>query len=223
MDYNSTVTEFNKIYRDSNVWEDQTRWMGIPIDKYPTDLWLLQEIIFTIKPDLIIETKTGLGSNSLYMASLLDIINNGHIISIDKEQLKLFKHKRITYLQSNPLDSKLLDHLNEISSNHKIIMVILNDSVDPEIVYEELNHYYDFVTIGSYLIVENTCIDIDYVETNIEGPMQAVDTFLYGNLQFIVDSTKDKFLLSSNPNGYLVRMIWQTIQLLFIMLIRMNY
>ena len=79
-------------------------WLGYPIMKYPTDMWIYQEIIFETKPDFIIECGTAHAGSALYFASLFDLINHGKVITIDievwknKENRERPKHERITYL-----------------------------------------------------------------------------------------------------------------------------
>ncbi|MES9673080.1 CmcI family methyltransferase, partial [Bacillus pseudomycoides] len=68
------IQAFHKHYYDSLVWAENTEWLGTPIYKCPLDLFLYQEIIYQIKPDLIIECGTHSGGSALFFSSMLDLI-----------------------------------------------------------------------------------------------------------------------------------------------------
>src|SRR3989338_4497676 len=69
----SVIKEFHKFFYESNIWAE-TYWFGTKIYKNPFDVWVYQEIISEIKPDVIIETGTARGGSALFFAHLLDII-----------------------------------------------------------------------------------------------------------------------------------------------------
>ena len=69
------VDEFHKWYEESRTWE-QTKWLGVPMWKLPFDAFVMQELIYKVKPDYIIETGTGCGGSSVFYASILDINSN---------------------------------------------------------------------------------------------------------------------------------------------------
>jgi cephalosporin hydroxylase len=80
------VDQFHKFYYDFFVFGEtwgRTFWLGIPAQKLPMDLWIYQEIIYEIKPDVIIETGTECGGSALFLASICDLVQNGKVISID--------------------------------------------------------------------------------------------------------------------------------------------
>src|SRR5690554_4382940 len=64
------------------TWMD-TYWMGTPLLKCPLDLWIYQEIIYEIKPDVIIETGTHQGGSARFLAYLLDVVGKGRVITVD--------------------------------------------------------------------------------------------------------------------------------------------
>src|ERR1017187_7053232 len=109
------IREFHKLYYYSSVagktWSD-TWWQGIQVLKCPLDLWIYQEIIFRLKPDLIIETGTYKGGAAHFLASVLDLIGKGEIITIDIEEYSNRPvHPRITYLHGSSTDQKILQQI----------------------------------------------------------------------------------------------------------------
>jgi cephalosporin hydroxylase len=86
--YEDTVIDrFHNIYYNGRFGEgpifDHTYWLGVPCLKCPLDLWIYQEIIGEIRPDLILETGTHLGGSALFLAHLLDSLGSGSIVTID--------------------------------------------------------------------------------------------------------------------------------------------
>jgi cephalosporin hydroxylase len=72
---------FHRIYyeRPERTWAN-TRWLGTPVEKCPLDLWIYQEILFTSRPDFVVETGTRYGGSALFIASVLDLLRNGRVI-----------------------------------------------------------------------------------------------------------------------------------------------
>lgn len=200
------VDQFNRIYYESAVWT-KTRWLGTPILKCPTDLWIYQEIIFEVKPDFVIECGTAYGGSALFFASLFDLIGKGEIVTIDVKDVKERpKHKRITYLLGSSTSKEIVEQVRRLISNKGTIMVILDSDHHKEHVLNELRIYGDLVTEASYLIVEDTNINGHPVYPDFgAGPMEAVEEFLKENKNFVVDASKEKFYLTFNPRGYLRR------------------
>lgn len=211
------VEDFHKLYYDngSRTWSGNTTWLGKKVLKCPLDLWIYQEIIYEIKPDIIIETGTGNGGGTLFLASICDFIGNGIVISIDTENTnhvgELSKHGRILYVTGSSIDNDIVCSIkNEIIFRkrdlcHEIrIMVILDSKHEKDYVLQEMIIYGDMVSVGSYLIVEDTNLD-KYCNTGFEGPLFAVEQFLKENNHFERDESKEKFWLSFNPGGYLKR------------------
>ena len=60
-----------------------TRWLGVRTDKCPLDLWIYQELLHELRPDLIVETGTAFGGSALYFASLCDLLGHGRVLTID--------------------------------------------------------------------------------------------------------------------------------------------
>ena len=199
------VSEFHKKYHNSGVWYTGTTWMGVHVQKCPLDLWAYQDILFELKPDLIIETGTAFGGSALFMAHICDIIGNGSILSIDIAQNNRPVHNRITYLLGSSIDRAIID-IAKCTATNLTTMVILDSCHTREHVLQEMVEYSKLVTVGSYIIVEDTNINGHPVcEDHGPGPFEAVSDFLVTNKDFQIDLSREKFMMTQNPGGYLKR------------------
>jgi len=194
-------------------------WLGRTIFQIPQDIVALQEIIWDIKPDLIIETGIAHGGSLIFYASLLELIGRGQVIGIDidirkhnrKEIEKHKMFKRIKMIEGSSIDNDVIKSVTKMSKNYKKIMVCLDSLHTEQHVLNELNLYSKLVTKGSYLIVFDTIIkdmpnsfssDRPWNKTN--NPATAVKIFLKNNKDFIVDKEIGiKLLISAAPSGYL--------------------
>lgn len=188
-------------------------WRGVEVVKYPNDLIIYQEIIWDTKPDIIIETGTKFGGSALYYASILDMLGNGEVLTIDFKQFEVPAHPRITYLIGDSISTEIINKVTEKIKRiqNPKVLVTLDSCHKKEHVKQELTLYKNFVSPGSYLIVEDTKLNGHPVHTPYKqdagaGPMEAVIEFLEETSSFEVDKSKEKFLLTSNPNGFLKRL-----------------
>jgi cephalosporin hydroxylase len=210
-DEEAIVRQFNRLYYDSHLlgktWGD-THWLGHQLMKAPTDLWLYQEILHKVRPDLIIETGTYKGGSAYYLASLCQLLGKGQVISIDVEQYPdRPKHERITYLTGSSVSDDIVKEVARRVAGLNSVMVILDSDHTKDHVLRELEAYYPYVTSGSYVIVEDSNVNGHPVWPEFgPGPMEALDSFLAVNKEFVIDRNMEKFLLTFNPRGYLKRL-----------------
>ncbi|GGE68610.1 CmcI family methyltransferase [Priestia taiwanensis] len=193
---------------NSNVWAyGNSKWLGYPILKYPCDLFLYQEILHEVQPDIIIECGTFNGGSAMFLCSILELIGKGKVLSIDIDpQPNLPTHERLSYLKASSTSMQALKAAREMITLEDTVLVILDSDHRKHHVLTELNLYYPLVTKGSYLIVEDTNINGHPVSPDFgPGPMEAVEDFLQSNTNFIIDEEKHKFLITFNPKGYLKR------------------
>ena len=206
------ITAFHRLYYDgprqaARPWE-RTRWMGVPCQKCPLDLWVYQEIIFEVRPDLIIETGTLFGGSALYMAHMLDLVGKGRIVSIDVEtRARRPVHPRIRYVRGSSTDPEVLRSIMRGRRRSETRMVVLDSDHANAHVTEELRLFANVVSRGSYLIVEDTDVNGNPVLPALgPGPREAVEAFLKSDRRFVADRSREKLLLTFNPGGYLKRL-----------------
>ena len=204
-----TIAEFHRLYYDEaergGTWK-KTFWREVPAHKCPLDLWVYQEIIQELRPEVIVETGTYKGGSALYLADVCDLVGNGRVISIDIEpQPDLPEHERITYLVGSSTAEEMVEKVRADVEGGSV-MVVLDSDHSAEHVGNELRAYASLVTVGSYLIVEDTNVNGNPILPGWgPGPREAVEEFLRENGAYVVDESREKFFMTFNPGGYLRR------------------
>jgi len=202
------IKDFHELYyygyKSPGPIYQNTYWMGVPCLKCPLDLWIYQEILFEIKPDLIIETGTDEGGSALFLAQICDLLNHGHVATIDFLSKERPQHHRISYIQGLSYDEKVVKKALSCVQNAEKFLVILDSDHSEENVTRELDVLSPYVTPGSYIIVEDTNINGHPVRPEFgPGPFEAVQKFIKENDSFIIDTSREKFLMTFNPKGFL--------------------
>jgi len=194
-------------------------WMGRPIIQYPQDMIAMQEIIWQVKPDLIIETGIAHGGSLIFSASMLELIGgDGQVLGIDIDirehnRREIEAHpmfKRITMIEGSSVDENTARQVYEFAKGKKHILVCLDSMHTHEHVLKELELYSPLVTKGSYLIVFDTVIE-DMPDDSFpdrpwgkgNNPKTAVWEFLKTNDRFVIDKNIENKLLITCCAGWL--------------------
>lgn len=201
-------------------------WMGRPIVQLPQDIVALQEAIMKVNPDLIIETGIAHGGNTVFLASMMELLDiytgcksSREVVAIDIElrshnRAALEAHpmwKRITVFDGSSTDFKIANQIREIASRHRTVMVILDSNHCHQHVYDELNIYGPLVTVGSYVLVCDTSIEFlgesrDRPWGKGNSPYTAVKQWISEHDEFVCDKTYDEqSLITANLGGWLLR------------------
>lgn len=184
----------------------QTYWLGVPLQKSPLDCWVYQEVIHQLRPDLIIETGTDLGGSALFLASMCDLVGHGRVVSIDIRHGTRVEHPRITFIVGDSTAESTLVEVRGLLHGTERRLVILDSDHSEAHVARELEAYGQFVSIGSYLVVEDTNVNGHPVAPEHgPGPFEAVHAFVQRHPEFEIDRSCEKFLLSYFPDGFLKR------------------
>lgn len=203
------VRDFHRLYygSSSRTWKD-TGWFGVGVKKCPLDLWVYQEILHEVRPDVIIETGTRFGGSAFFLASICDLLGQGRVVTVDIEHSDdRPSHDRITYLTGSSTDPATVEKVKSEIGENEAVLVILDSDHSRDHVLAEMRMYGPVVTNGSYLIVEDSNVNGHPVRPNFgPGPMEAIDTFLSDGDDFVVDDAREKFFMTFNPRGYLKRM-----------------
>ena len=196
-------------------------WMGRPIIQYPQDMIAMQEIIWELKPDLIIETGIAHGGSIIYYASILELIGKGEVLGIDIDirshnRAEIESHpmsKRITMLEGSAISQEIIEKIKPFVEGKKTVMVCLDSNHTHDHVLAELQLYSPFVTVDSYLVAFDTIVEDlpadlykDRPWSVGDNPKTAVWEFLKSNDDFVINNEIDnKLLVSVAPSGYLKR------------------
>lgn len=197
-------------------------WLGRPIIQYPQDILAMQEIIWRVQPDLIIETGIAHGGSLVFYASMLTLLGNaGEVVGVDVD-IRAHNRKaieshplsnRIQLLQGSSTAPQVIERIGELAKAHNTVLVVLDSNHTYEHVAAELKLYAPLVSVGSYCVVFDTIIESVPSDTYLDrpwgagnNPMTAVKEFLEGNTKFVADIEIDrKLLISVAPSGYLQR------------------
>jgi cephalosporin hydroxylase len=184
----------------------QTYWLGTPILKSPLDCWIYQELICEQQPDLIIETGTDRGGSALFFASICDLVGHGRVISVDIRSAAAIRHPRVKFVIGDSTSDRILGQIRHEAARAKRTMVVLDSDHSAGHVMRELRAYREFVTPGSYLVVEDTNVNGHPVlPEHGPGPFEAVHEFIAEDRHFEIDRSREKFLLTYFPDGFLKR------------------
>ncbi len=200
------------IYFEKNrLWENIT-WLGVPMWKLPNDAMIIQEIIYETKPEAVIETGTGFGGSTLFYALILKLIGQGKVLTVDvRDDFERYKNSNligwiISFIGSS-IDLDIVRRISELVEGRST-MLILDSCHSEEHVSKELDLYADLVSVGNYLIVEDTHVGGNPVEWEYgKGPMEAVKKFLEKDKRFEVDKSREKLVMTFNPSGWLKRIL----------------
>jgi cephalosporin hydroxylase len=194
-------------HRNGETTYNNTRWLGVPTQKCPLDTWVFQELLFEIKPDVMVETGTYKGGSSYYYASLMELMRHGRVLTVDIEDYpNKPAHGRIQFFLGSSTAPETLTRLRAAIAPGEKVMVTLDSDHSAAHVAEELRLYSALVTPGSYLIVEDTHFNGHPILPGFgPGPHEAVEAFLRTNPDFKRDLTREKFGMTFNPGGWLRR------------------
>lgn len=207
-------TEFKMMY--------ELKWLGRPIIQFGSDMVMLQQLIWDVKPDIFIETGIAHGGSLIYTASLFEMMgNDGQVIGIDVEirphnRSAIQEHtlyKRIKMIEGSSVGEETILALEKLieGSSGKTITVMLDSNHSKDHVLKELELYSKYVTVGSYMIVQDGAqqwvadIPRGKAEWIDDNPLAAIEEFLKTNSDFIIDESFTRLGITSSPGGYLKR------------------
>lgn len=188
-------------------------WMGLPVLQLPDDLLRLQEIVFEVKPDVIIETGIAMGGSMLFYASLVKVLGKGRVIGIDVDlrtpnRRKIEEHllaPYITLIDGDSSDAKIID---QFDVRDEKVLVILDSNHSRRHVAKELEIFAPLVSSGSYLIVcDGFKAHVADVPRGKErwredNPIQAITSFLEAHPEFF---SEEEHSVTHLSGGFLKR------------------
>lgn len=195
-------------------------WLGRPIIQLPADVVALQEIVWKVKPRVIVETGIAHGGSLILSASLLHLLNgDGIVVGVDVDirahnRAAIEAHPlatRIRMIEGSSIDAAVIAQVGELVRGRSPVLVILDSNHTHEHVLEELRLYSPLVGEGSYLVVFDTVIEDmpddafpDRPWSVGNNPKTAVREFLLSDTRFVIDEELDrKLLVTAAPSGYL--------------------
>lgn len=202
-------------------------WLGLPIIQYPQDIVAMQELVWAIKPDLIIETGIARGGSAIFYSSLLELNalcggpQDAKLVAVDIDirdhnRSAIESHpmaRRITMIEGSSVDDAIIEQVRRHAVGKRQVLVCLDSNHTHEHVLDELRAYAPLVTKGSYCVVFDTLVE-NLPEAAIgdrpwgkgDNPMTAVHAYLQEDGDFEIDSARHgKLQVTVAPGGYLRR------------------
>jgi cephalosporin hydroxylase len=199
----------------SYVWS----WLGLPIIQMPTDVVAMQEVIWSRRPQVIVETGVARGGSVILHSSILSLIGEGRVVAVDIDirahnREAIESHplaSRVELLEGSSTDPRTLERVREAIGGAERVMVALDSNHTHAHVLEELHLYAPLVTPGQFLVVSDTFVEqLDAHPGRPrpwgagDNPGTAVEAFLRTTDRFVRDADiNGKLLMSSAPGGYL--------------------
>jgi cephalosporin hydroxylase len=194
-------------------------WLGRPIIQYPTDIVVIQELLWRVKPDLVIETGVAHGGSLMLSASILELIGRGSVIGIDIDirphnRLAINEHPlshRIELIEGSSISDDTFSKVNGLSQGAEMIVVFLDSNHSEQHVLAELNLYSTLVKEGGYIVAHDGAqgwvwdIPRAKAEWQFDHPLGAIKKFLEDNSDFIIDPHWNRFGITCSPDGFLRR------------------
>lgn len=202
-------------------WAYNFNWLGRPAIQLPQDIIAMQELLWAVQPDLVIETGVAHGGMLTLYASILELMGQGLAVGVD---IEIRPHNRAA-LESHPLahrmkliegsstDEKIAAQVGGLAEGAQRVLVVLDSMHTHQHVVDEIALYADLVTPGSYLVVMDTIVEFlpefQYPDRPWgvgDNPMTAVREFLARDDRFVTDEDFEaKLMFTSSPGGFLKR------------------
>jgi cephalosporin hydroxylase len=198
-------------------------WMGRPIIKFPSDMVIQQELMWKLRPDLVIETGIAHGGSIVFTSSMMEMMGiDGEVVGIDIDirkhnRAEIEKHpmaKRITMYEGNSVDAGMIEKVRLHTAGKRCVMVVLDSLHSHDHAYKELVAYAPMATTGSYCILPDTFIEFFpkgyYSSTRPwdvgDNPYTAMKQYLAETDLFEIDrALTDKAMITETVDGYLKR------------------
>ena len=202
-------------------------WLGRPVIQYPQDIIAMQELIWSIQPDLIIETGIAHGGSLIFSASMLELNaacggpRDAEVLGVDIDirahnRAAIEAHpmsKRIAMIQGSSIEPEIIEQVKDRAGARQRIMVCLDSNHTHEHVLAELRAYAPLISVGSYCVVFDTIIEdipdgafADRTWGPGNNPKTALLEYLMAHPEFEIDKQMNsKLLISVAPDGYLRR------------------
>lgn len=153
-------------------------WMGRPLIQLPEDMLRLQEVIYAVEPDVVVETGIAHGGSLVFYASLLRAMGRGRVIGVDIEirphnREALEEHRLaslITLVEGDSTDAATVRRVRDEIRADERVLVVLDSNHSKEHVFAELEAYAPLVSVGSYVVAMD-----GIMETLVGAPRSSAD------------------------------------------------
>ena len=194
-------------------------WLGVRIIQLPEDIVAMQELLWQIKPDIVVECGIAHGGSLVLTASILELIGKGTVVGVDVDirqhnRVIIEAHPlfhRIKMIEGSSIDPVVVEQVHQACAGKQTVLVVLDSNHTTKHVACEIETYKRLVTEGSYLVVMDGALamvsDIPRGDPQAknDNPLIAIRQLLASDKGFEVDPKFERFGVTSVPNGFLKR------------------
>jgi cephalosporin hydroxylase len=192
-------------------------WLGRPIIQFPSDVVAIQELLWKIQPDVVIETGIAHGGSLVLSASILQLMGKGKVIGVDIEirpqnreaiEAHPLSH-RIEMIEGSSIAEGTVEAVRQAVGDAKTVIVFLDSNHSEFHVLKELELYSPFVSPGSYIVAHDGAqgwvweIPRGKPGWKVDNPLNAINKFLACHQEFSNDPDPTRFAITSSPDGWL--------------------
>lgn len=196
-------------YQLKHMQVESPHWMHTVMMQYPSELISYQEILWIVKPQLVIETGTAGGGCTFFFATILDMmitlgrIEDYEVVSIDINNPPDIQHPKITFTKGDTESAEIIEEVKRHWSLEKATMVFLDSAHDKRHVLAEMEAYGPLVSVGSYMVVEDTVFG--YLQPDDNAALAAVEQWMSTHDGWEIDRWPERWLITHHPCGWLKR------------------
>jgi cephalosporin hydroxylase len=200
-----TLRDWVERYQREIVFE-QVRYRGVCAWKNVLDLWVIQEIIWETGVDTVIEIGVRHGGTTLWLSDVLANFRGvaARIISIDLEAPAIDLPENVRFIRGNSIAPETVAKAKSACAERKTMVIADGDHAAAHVL-AEMRLYGPLVSEGCYFVAEDGIVDVMEWKSHTPGPAVAADEFVRENNEFVIDRSREKFLLTYAPNGFLKR------------------
>jgi cephalosporin hydroxylase len=201
-------SEFVEAYWNTLSWKDVS-WLGRPVGRPPTDLFIYQEMLSEARPDWVVDTGTGNGGRAFFLATICELLGHGKVVSVGKapKDGERPTHPRLVHIAGEPTSAEVAAEVHQLVGSPGNAMLVLGSRTDRRRTVLEFDTYADLVPTGSFVVVEDTMVNGNPVWPEFgPGPAEGVRAIMQTtDGHFVVEPAFERFGLTFNPAGFLKR------------------
>jgi cephalosporin hydroxylase len=184
-----------------------TRYFGVQTWKNPLDFWIYQELLFEVRPDVVIEIGNRFGGSTLALAHLCCHLEKGRVIGLDVDHSEIARavkeNPRISLIEGDACD--VFEKAARLISKNEQVLIIEDSSHTYENTLKVLETYGPLVKPGGYFVVEDGICHHGLDVGPSPGPYEAIEAFVANHPEFTIDRSRESFVITWNPKGFLKR------------------
>ncbi|MDB4877455.1 MAG: hydroxylase [Gemmatimonadetes bacterium] len=192
-------------------------WLGRPIIQFPNDIVAIQELLWQVRPDVVVETGVAHGGSLILSASILELIGKGKVVAVDIDirahnRVAIEAHPlahRVELIQGSSIADDTMAAVRRAVGDAETVLVFLDSNHSEAHVFRELELYGALVTPGSYLVAHDGAqawvsdIPRGKPEWKSDHPLAAIYRFISLHPEFSIEQHWTRFGTTSSPDGWL--------------------